>query len=252
MVAERRFDPRFWKPERFDADGAGARAARVTFTGTSDGPDSHYYEAPGFSPEETAAAILGRVERVASACLQDADEGNPLRSLDVAEMHRIIFGLLFGGRALKQRAHREDISSYGIVKGDRDDPYETMQSGTGGPHVDRKMKQAFERFEAERGELFRTAEIREIDLIEAVRPAAKLYARLIGIHPFVDGNGRTGFCVLSHSLVRCGAIAVALPEDGARSFHWCLGQGMRKDRAPDYDPLAEWIVGRIKESEADQ
>ena len=85
-----------------------------------------------------------------------------------------------------------------------------------------------------------------------MRPAAKLYARLIGIHPFVDGNGRTGFCVLSHSLVRCGAIAVALPEDGAHSFHWCLGQGMRKDRAPDYDPLAEWIVERIKDSDVAQ
>lgn len=93
--------------------------------------------------------------------------------------------------------------------------------------------------------MFEVAEDREMDLIEAVRPAAKLYARLIGIHPFVDGNGRTGFCVLSHSLIRCGAVAVALPEDGARSFHWCLGQGMRKDRAPNYDPLAGWIVERI-------
>ena len=126
----RRFDPRFWKPERFDADGAGALAARLTFTGTSDGPDSHYYEAPGLSPDETAATILDRVERVASACLRDADEGDPLRPWDVAEMHRIIFAPLFGERTLKQRAHREDISSYGIVKGSRADPYETMQAGT--------------------------------------------------------------------------------------------------------------------------
>lgn len=250
MFVER--DSRFWKLERFDAEGAGALAARLTFTGTSDDPDSHYYQAPGLSPDETAAAILGRVERVASACLLDADEGNPLGPQDVDEIHRIIFGPLFGERTLRRRAHREDISSYGIVKGGRDDPYETMQAGTGGPHVSRKLRQAFARLELERTELFRAAETREVDLIEAVRPAAKLYARLIGIHPFVDGNGRTGFCVLSHSLVRCGAIAVALPEDGAHSFHWCLGQGMRKDRAPDYDPLAEWIVERIKDSGASE
>jgi len=196
--------------------------------------------------------ILERVEGVASACLQDADEGHPLRSTDVAEMHRIIFAPLFGEMTLRQRAHRDDISSYGIVKGSRNDPYETMQSGTGGQHVAGKMRQVFDRFEVERAELFRIAESRQLDLVEAVRPAAKLYARLIGIHPFVDGNGRTGFCVLAHSLVRCGAIAVALPEDGAHSFHWCLGQGMRKDRAADYDPLAEWIVDRIKGSELAQ
>lgn len=132
-AAESRSHPRFWKPERFEADGAMALAARLTFTGTADGPDSHYYEAPGLSPDETAAAILDRVERVASACGHDANEGNPLRPQDVAEMHRIIFKPIFGERTLKQRAHREDISCYGIVKGDRDDPYETMQSGTGGP-----------------------------------------------------------------------------------------------------------------------
>lgn len=105
--------------------------------------------------------------------------------------------------------------------------------------------ETFERFELEREAVLTAAETQEIVLADAVRPAAKLYARLIGIHPFVDGNGRTGFCVLTHALIRCGALAVALPEDDERAFHWCLGQAMRKDRVPDYEPLTELIVGQI-------
>lgn len=235
---------RFWNPEATEQSGI-RRAARLTFAGIPDDPESHYHEAPGLTAEATTAAILDRVEHVASAAALDALEGKALQPVDVSEIHRVIFEPIFGKGTLRQRSRRHDGSSYGITKGTREKPHDTTQNGTAGPRVSEKMREAFERFELEREAVLTTAETQEIVLADAVRPAAKLYARLIGIHPFVDGNGRTGFCVLTHALIRCGVLAVALPEDDERAFHWCLGQAMRKDRVPDYEPLTELIVGQI-------
>lgn len=236
---------RFWNPTATADESGIRRAARLTFTGVSDDPESHYYQAPGLTPDETVAAVLERVEHVASAAALDALAGNELRPRDVAEMHSVIFGPIFKQQTLRQRAHPKEISYYGVTKGPRMAPVQTTQSGTGGGNVRTKMREAFKRFERERLAVQAAAQDRPLPIADAVRPAAKLYARVIGIHPFVDGNGRTGFCVLTHALIRCGGLAVALPEDDGQEFHWCLGQAMRRDRAPDYEPLTELMAHRV-------
>lgn len=241
----RGFSKRFWNPEEAAQLQRFADAARATFQGMAeDEAGSHYRQAPGLSPDETAAMILRRVEQVSVAMILDAEQDQPLSVPDIGEVHRTIFEPIFGEQTLRMRSHRNHTSQYGVIKGSRDDPYPTTQPGTGGQNVQKKLREILERFEEELAAI-RAEE--EGELADLVRPAAKLYARFIGAHPFVDGNGRTGFCILTHSLIRCDALVVSLPEHD--EFHWCLGKGMQRGSNADFEPLTQYIAERIRASE---
>ncbi|MEO0018809.1 MAG: hypothetical protein RLZZ522_2092 [Verrucomicrobiota bacterium] len=45
--------------------------------------------------------------------------------------------------------------------------------------------------------------------------AADVHAQLVGIHPFVDGNGRTSRLVMNLILMRAGYPAIVIPSDSA-------------------------------------
>lgn len=81
---------------------------------------------------------------------------------------------------------------------------------------------------------------------EAALPAIKLYAKVIGIHPFFDGNGRTAWAVLAYGLQRCDLVEVAVPPTDLT--RWALGRALRRDGSQSYQPLAELVAETIKGS----
>ena len=78
------------------------------------------------------------------------------------------------------------------------------------PEIRRAIGRAFSRFERDVADLtLRGQRSDEIPLRDAVLPAVRIYAQIVAIHPWEDGNGRTAWLVLTHTLVRCGVLAVA-------------------------------------------
>jgi hypothetical protein len=108
--------------------------------------------------------------------------------------------------------------------------------------VSSDLRAAFEESDAidERGESHR--------VIDAILPSVRAYARFLGAHPYWDGNGRTAFPILNFALIRLGLLAVSVPESD--EFHWCLGQGMRRDRKASAEPLARHLDNIIRRSQA--
>ena len=86
----------------------------------------------------------------------------------------------------------------------------------------------------------------EIPLRHAVLPAVRIYARIVAVHPWEDGNGRTAWLVLNHTLIRCGALAVA--TDPSRETRAALGRAITKTGRRDLQPLAELLVETIRAS----
>jgi prophage maintenance system killer protein len=83
-------------------------------------------------------------------------------------------------------------------------------------------------------------------LADAALVAVKLYAKVIGIHPFLDGNGRTAWAIVSYALQRCGLVELAIPPSDAT--RWTLGQALRQDGSQSYEPLTELVVNAIRDS----
>ena len=234
--------------ERGVAEGALV-AARATFADFADAEESYYYRADELTPEDTWRAITAEVARVTAIAAVEARDGGSLSAADFDAIHQAIFEPVFGTRTLRQRKYEEAVT-YGIVLGDTPAASEAKrQGGISGRSLPRRLR------EISAGLRRAFDESDEVDqqggshlLIDAIRPAASAYARFLGAHPYWDGNGRTAFPILSFALIRLGLLAVAVPE--SEEFHWCLGQGMRRDGKRDVEPLARHLESIIRKSQA--
>ncbi|HSS04050.1 MAG TPA: Fic family protein [Solirubrobacterales bacterium] len=234
--------------ERGIAEGALV-AAQATFADFADAKESHYYRAPDLTPEETWRAITAEVARVTAIAAIEARDGGALGTADFHAIHAAIFEPVFGPETLAQRQFEQEVS-YGIVLGEfPDELLHERQRGISGRSLPRRLREissdfrrAFEESDAidERGESHR--------VVDAIRPAARGYARFLGAHPYWDGNGRTAFPILNFTLIRLGLLAIAVPESD--KFHWCLGQGMRRDRQASFEPLARHLEDILRNSQA--
>ena len=115
--------------------------------------------------------------------------------------------------------------------------------GSGGKQVKPNLGKALAGFERDVATLETTA---RPPIGSAAQAAVKLYAKVIGIHPFFDGNGRTAWAVLSYALQRCGLVEIAVPPSPAT--RWALGRALRQDGSQSYEPLTEIVVEAIKRS----
>lgn len=79
-----------------------------------------------------------------------------------------------------------------------------------------------------------------------VRPAATIYAAIIAMHPWLDGNGRTAWLVMTHTLIRSGALAVATRPTMAGRL--ALGRAITRRAARDIEPLVGHLAETIKRS----
>lgn len=233
--------------ERGIAQGALV-AAQATFADFADAAESHYYRGPDLTPEETWHAITAEVARVTAIAAVDARNGGVLLTADFHAIHAAIFEPVFGAATLRQRQFEEEVS-YGIVRGEFPDALRhERQRGISGRSLPRRLRQissdlreAFAKSDAmdRHGESHRA--------IDAIRPAARAYSRFLGAHPYWDGNGRTAFPILNFALIRLGLLAIAVPEGD--EFHWCLGQGMRRDGRASSEALTRHLEAIIRKSQ---
>jgi Fic family protein len=56
----------------------------------------------------------------------------------------------------------------------------------------------------------------------AVESAARLHVDFVGIHPFVDGNGRTSRLLMNFELLRRGYLPVIIPVEGRLAYYEAL------------------------------
>ena len=221
-------------------------AARETFAGFAERPGSEYHEAPGLDPEqtwETIAKELGRVSALATL------EGNRDRALavdDVELIHRGIFEAAFGEKTLSFRRFKKDLVEFPIVVGSKESPRFQTRRGSGGKSVRQNLGKALKVFERDLEGLASRGSGNRPTVEDAAFPAVKIYAKVIGIHPFFDGNGRTAWTVLSYALQRCGLVELAIPP--ADETRWALGRALRQDGSQSYQPLAALVAETIKSS----
>jgi Fic/DOC family len=166
--------------------------------------DSHYSVADGLTVEETQEALL-TTTGVALLHARNAGWNGVVLDADVVlQLHHAIFAPVFGERTLGYRtppprgSHLlDDGVSYPIwVRGaGTPEPTTVVRRGARASQVLRSVRDACERFEQEAVDALG-------DVDRSAAALARLYVRLIRIHPFTDGNGRTAWAVLQFAAGR--------------------------------------------------
>jgi Fic family protein len=75
-------------------------------------------------------------------------------------------------------------------------------------------------------------------IIEAI---AEFHLRFEGIHPFIDGNGRTGRLIINLELIKAGFLPVNIKYTDRRKYYDCFDSYYGNGHKPD--ALAELIAG---------
>ncbi len=186
--------------------------------------------------------------RVAAILGTEAADGGSLCAGDLELIHRGVFEPVFGEKTLSFRGLDHPGVTYPVWgPGARGQPQMRVQSGSAPKQIRRAIGRAFTRLERDVADLaLRGQRSDEIPLRDAVLPAVRIYAQIVAIHPWEDGNGRTAWLVLNHTLVRCGVLAVA--TDPSRETRVALGRAITKTGRRDLQPLAELLVETIRAS----
>ena len=79
---------------------------------------------------------------------------------------------------------------------------------------------------------------REKHIIEAI---AEFHLRFEGVHPFIDGNGRTGRLILNLELIKAGLLPVDIKFADRRKYYDCFDHYYGGNRTPE--ALARLIAG---------
>jgi fido (protein-threonine AMPylation protein) len=222
---------------------ATVQAARASFAGFEEKPGADYHRAPELTAEETWSRVAEELARVSALATLEGYRDGTFQVADIELIHRGIFEPVFGERTLSFRSLRTHGVEFPIVTGARTEPHLGVRRGTGGKQVRQNLGKALKAFERD---LKTLKEADRPPLHEGARAAIRLYAKVIGIHPFFDGNGRTAWAVLSYALQRCGLIEIAVPPSD--ETRWALGRALRQDGSQSYEPLTDIVVNAIRNS----
>ncbi|MDP9211192.1 MAG: Fic family protein [Thermoproteota archaeon] len=77
--------------------------------------------------------------------------------------------------------------------------------------------------------------------IHPVELASVFHQRFEEVHPFDDGNGRTGREILNHMLRRSGFPQIYIPPLEHQIYFYCLTEGNK----PNYVPLIDFVIHRM-------
>jgi fido (protein-threonine AMPylation protein) len=206
---------------------------------------SAYFQAPGLTPAETMDRIHEELRRVTALIAIDAGQDRRLVAEDARLIHQAVFEPVFGEQTLPMRWVGHPGVTYPVWKAGQDGkPESHTQSGNAPRQLRGRLRKAFDQLDQEVVAL--QAQEGGATLLEAVLPAAKIYAEIVALHPWEDGNGRTAWLVMTHTLIRSGLLAVATqPTMEARL---ALGHAITRRRARDPLPLAEHLANTIKAS----
>ncbi len=221
-------------------------AAQTTFAGFAERPGSAYHEAPDLSAEETWARIARELARVSTLATLEGHRDRVLEIGDIELIHRGIFEPVFGEKTLSLRSGKKEEVTFPIMVGSQERPQRRSMRGTGGRQIDAQLRKALKTFNREVETLASRSSSYKPKLDEAALTAVKLYTKVIRIHPFFDGNGRTAWAVFGYALQRCGLVEIAIPPSD--STRWALGRAL-KIGGQSYEPLTNLVVRAIRESE---
>jgi Fic family protein len=76
--------------------------------------------------------------------------------------------------------------------------------------------------------------------LHPVECAARLHVDFVGIHPFVDGNGRTSRLLMNFELMRRGYLPVIIPVEQRLSYYDALDHAHTRG---NYEPFIELVAG---------
>jgi Fic family protein len=76
--------------------------------------------------------------------------------------------------------------------------------------------------------------------LHAVECAARLHVDFVGIHPFVDGNGRTSRLLMNFELMRQGFLPVIIPVEARLQYYDALDTAHTQG---DYAPFIALVAG---------
>lgn len=229
--------------EEHEVAEAAVEAARTSFEGFEEKEESDYHEAPGLNASETWARVAEELGRVSALTTLEGHRDHQIEVVDIELIHKGIFEPVFGDKTLGFRSRRNQGVQFPIVLGTKEEPHPKIRRGTGGKQVKKRLENALAAFERDVGSLEASG---RPALRDAAGAAVRLYVKVIGIHPFFDGNGRTGWAVFSYALQRCGLLQIAIPPSA--ESRWALGRALRGGGSQSYEPLTDVVVKAIKES----
>jgi hypothetical protein len=175
-----------------------------------DNEGSRFYRAGRMSPEETWRALGDELARV----LMDAQRVFWRGRLEMAPKrvrwwHGAIFARHFpydGGHFRQERAYFGVVTADGGMR---------QIEGSSPDNLRRDLAEVCVSFNGGIGRLGK----RNASVLEQTRVAGAMYAGILRVHPFADGNHRTGFVALSAALWSLGLPAVEFAPDADMTDH---------------------------------
>lgn len=82
----------------------------------------------------------------------------------------------------------------------------------------------------------------------AIEAAAEFHLRFEGVHPFIDGNGRTGRLLLNLELIKAGLLPVNVKYSDRRKYYACFDSyyGEEHTAEPMTELIAEYEVAELE------
>jgi len=202
-----------------------------------DSESSRFYRATRLSPEETWQALGDELGRV----LDDAQRAfwrKPLR-IDAERVrwwHGAIFSRHFphdGGRFRRERAFFGVVTAADGMRQIEGSSPETLR---------RDLEEVCVSFN---DGIVRLGK-RNASTLDRTRVAGALYAGILRVHPFADGNHRTSFVALSATLWSLGLPAIEFVRDGDMTDHDDAVAPALFSRDGDIEPFARLLATRIE------
>ncbi len=202
-----------------------------------DNEDSRFYKTDRLSPEDTWRALRDELGRV----LMDAQRAFWRGRLELDPepdrwWHRAIFARNFphdGGRFRRERAFFGVVTDGGGMRQIEGSPPDALRQD---------LTEVCAAFNGGTAQLDRQG----IGIAEQTRVVAALYAGILRVHPFADGNHRTAFVALSAALWSLGLPAVEFADDKDMTDHDSAVAPALISPDGDIEPFARLLATRIE------
>lgn len=219
-----------------------AAARGVLPASTQADSESYYACAAGKTPAETQEELLYRTSVTCIVARVCGFHGVALAPHVIVDMHQGIFHPVFGAQTLMLR--RPPTRGDHVIDDGVEFPI-WVKRGVAPELVTRRgahSKQVAKRLRVTCAAFEQCIPFAINDQEESARAIAQLYVRLIRIHPFADGNGRTAWAALQFAAGRLGMPFVqSTPTAEARlALGDAIRHGNRIDRLVRYIREATW------------
>jgi fido (protein-threonine AMPylation protein) len=214
----------------------------------ADHPESPFFRADRRTPEETwdeicdcGASAINDVRSRIRADKQPVEPGL------IRHWHHVIFESTFPRDAGRFRGKLEDGSweevFFGVAVGTARTQRVRPVKGAHPNRIEPQLGQICDQFNSHAEE---TLEAGVTTLRASSTACARLYARVLNVHPFIDGNLRAAFTTLQFALQTLDLPMVEFPN--IEEHNAALDTALRVDSNQSYDPLGTLIAAIIGSS----